>query len=225
MSTPQFNALNTVLQERYSCRAFRPDPAPEDTVRQIIEAAGRAPSWCNAQPWQVTVTRGQETERFREVMQHTAATAKPNPDLPWPTRYTGDYQERRRTCGYQLYEAAGIARDDHAARAEQSMRNFAFFDAPHVAIISSEADLGPYGAMDCGGFVAAFLLASTALGLAAIPQASIAAYPDVIRTHFGLPESRLILCAISFGYANDDHPANTFRTARADLGDVYDPRG
>ncbi len=47
----------------------------------------------------------------------------------------------------------------------------------------------------------------------------------MIRTHFGLPESRLILCAISFGFADPDHPANTFRTERAALGEIYDPRG
>ncbi len=126
---------------------------------------------------------------------------------------------------YQLYEAVGIACGDHAARTAQSMRNFQFFDAPHVAIVHSGAELGPYGAMDCGGFVTAFMLTATALGVGTIAQASVAAYPDLIRRHFNLPEDRLILCAISFGYANETAPANAFRTARAEFGEIYDPRG
>ncbi|WP_306116905.1 MULTISPECIES: nitroreductase [unclassified Roseovarius] len=223
--TDDFAALGRILDARFSCRGFRPDAVPEETVAKIVSAAGSAPSWCNAQPWQVTITRGAETDRFRAALLETVANEKPAPDLPWPTGYPGVTGDRRRTCGYQLYDAVGITRDDHAARAEQSLENFRLFGAPHVAIISSEAALGSYGALDCGGFVTAFTLAAAALGVGTIAQASVAAYPAVIRRHFDLPEDRLILCAISFGYADPDHPANGFRTERAELGEIYDPRG
>ena len=33
-----------LLRDRYSCRAFRPDPVPGDVISRIVEAAGRAPS-------------------------------------------------------------------------------------------------------------------------------------------------------------------------------------
>lgn len=220
-----FTALRGILDARYSCRGFLPDPVDEDTIARIVTAAGRAPSWCNAQPWQVTITRGAETDRFRTALSKTVAEEKPAPDMPWPTSYPGVYGERRRTCGFQLYEAVGIARGDRAARTRQSLENYNFFGAPHVAIISSESDLGPYGAMDCGGFVTAFTLAATALGVGTIAQASVAAYPAMIRAHFGLPENRLILCAISFGYPDPDHPANRFRTERAGVNDILDMRG
>ncbi len=220
-----FAALRRTLDTRYSCRGYLPDPVPADVIETIVEAAGRAPSWCNAQPWQVTVTRDAETDRFREALLTHTQTAKPSADLPWPTGYPGATGERRRTCGYQLYGALDIKREDYAARQEQHLENYRFFGAPHVAIVTSEADLGPYGALDCGGFVTAFMLAATAQGLGSIAQASVAAYPDMIRAHFGLPDSRLILCAISFGYPDLDHPANSFRTERAELSEIYDPRG
>jgi nitroreductase len=79
--------------------------------------------------------------------------------------------------------------------------------------------------MDTGGFVTAFMLAATALGLGSIAQASVAAYAPFIHAHFGLPENRLILCAISFGWPDPDHPANRFRTTRAGLDEVLDLRG
>ena len=105
------------------------------------------------------------------------------------------------------------------------MQNYRLFGAPHVAIVHAEAALGPYGAMDTGGFVTTFLLAATARGIGTIAQASVAAYPDLIRAHFGLPDTRNILCAISFGYPDPDHPANQFRTERAALDDILDLRG
>lgn len=223
--TDLFAILQDLLGTRHSCRAFQPDPVPETTIRQIIEAAARAPSWCNAQPWQVTVTRGAETERFRAALLHAVEHDSPKPDLPWPQSYPGAHGTRRLDCGLQLYEAVGIARSDRAGRARQSLENYRLFGAPHVAIVHSEAALGPYGAMDTGGFVTAFTLAAAALGVGTIAQASVAAYAPMIRAHFGLPESRLILCAISFGLPDTDHPANSFRTTRADLSEIYDPRG
>ena len=221
------DALDTVeqvLNARYSCRAFRPDPVPDALIGRIVQAAGRAPSWCNAQPWQMVVTKGAGTDRFRAALLGAARAQAATPDLPWPEGYPGVYGARRRTCGYQLYEAAGIARDDRAARAEQSMRNYRLFDAPHVAIVHSEAALGPYGALDCGGFVTAFMLAAQAAGVDTIAQASVAAYPDLIRAHFGLPDTRMVLCAISFGYADKGDPTNAFRTDRAGLDEILDLR-
>ena len=221
--TQRYDQFTDLLQDRYSCRAFRPDPLPEETITQIVDAARRVPSWCNAQPWQLTITRGAATERFREALLEAATNGTPvEPDLPWPTGYSGPYAERRRTCGFQLYDALGIAKSDRDARKAQMLRNFALFDAPHVAILTSPAELGPYGAMDCGGFVAAFTLAATALGVASIPQAAIASYAPLVRQHLGLPEYRLVLCAISFGMADPDHAANHFRTERATPETIID---
>jgi nitroreductase len=171
----------------------------------------------------VTVTRGAGTDAFRAALLEAASANTPvEPDLPWPTGYSGAYAERRRTCGFQLYDAVGIAKSDRDARKAQMLRNYALFDAPHVAIVTAPSELGPYGAMDCGGFVTAFTLAATALGVASIPQAAIAAYAPLVREVLDLPEDRLVLCAISFGYADAKHPANGFRTERAAPSEIID---
>ena len=218
-----YETFTDILKSRYSCRAFRPDPVPDDVITQIITAARHVPSWCNAQPWQVTITKGAATETFRDVMMTAASTGTPpQPDLDWPSKYSGAYAERRRTCGYQLYDAVGIEKSDRAGRMAQMLRNYALFDAPHVAIIHSPAELGPYGAMDSGGFVTAFALAATALGVASIPQAAIAGYAPLVRDHFDIADDRLVLCAISFGYADKDAPINQFRTERAVPDQIID---
>ena len=118
----------------------------------------------------------------------------------------------------------GVEKGDRVGSAKQSAENFRLFGAPHVAIVTSERDLGPYGAMDCGGFITAFTLAAEALGVATIPQAAVAAYAPMIREHFKVPDNRMILCAISFGYEDSDHPANGFRTERAPLDEVIEWR-
>nr|WP_255732221.1 nitroreductase [Ruegeria sp. Ofav3-42] len=217
--------MDRLLTERHSCRAFRPDPVSKALIEQILTSASRAPSWCNAQPWNAVITSGSETDAFRKALQNEVATGAPEPDLPFPTAYNGVYQARRRECGWALYEAVGVERGDRAGSARQTLENFNLFGAPHCAIISSPADLGPYGAMDCGGFVMAFTLAAQALGIATIPQAAVASYGKFLHRYFGIPDDRLVLCAISFGYSDAEHPANGFRTGRAELDEIASWRG
>jgi nitroreductase len=217
-------ALNALLDGRFSCRAFLPDPVAQDTVNAIVTTAQKVPSWCNAQPWQLIVTAGPETDRFREALYAAASSTPAAPDMDWPKGYPGVYGERRRACGFQLYDAVGVTKGDRAAAAAQMMENYHLFGAPHVAIVTSPDDLGAYGAMDSGGFVTAFCLAAQAHGIATIAQAAIAAQAPFVRHFFDIPKDRLILCAISFGYADEGHPANSFRTDRASVTDVVDWR-
>lgn len=217
--------LDALFAQRYSCRAFQPDMVPRDVIQEIVATAGRSPSWCNAQPWQLVITSGDETEAFRKALLEEVATGTPAPDLPFPSGYSGVYQDRRRTCGWQLYESVGVQKGDRAGSAAQTMKNFELFGAPHMVMVSSPVELGPYGALDCGGFVTAFCLAAQAHGVDTIPQAAVASYAPLIHRHFGIGDDRMVLCAISFGYGDADHPANGFRTERADVADIVDWRG
>lgn len=219
-----FDTLSTLLHTRYSCRAFRPEPVPRATIEQMLATAQRTASWCNAQPWQLTIASGATVERLRAALTAHAATAPPQPDLPWPREYRGVYQARRRECGWALYEAVGIAPGDRQASARQGALNFSLFGAPHVAIVHSDEALGVYGAVDCGAYVANFLLAAHSLGVASIPQAALAAHPGVLRDVLGIGPDRSIVCGISFGWADTDHPANRFRTTRADPATAVDWR-
>lgn len=218
--TDQFDTLQGLLDDRYTCRQFLPEPVPQADLERLLALAQRTPSWCNTQPWQVIVTSGEATESFRKGLAEHLLAHPQVPDIAFPTGYAGDYQARRRECGFQLYDSVGISKDDGEARLAQMLRNFALFDAPHVAIVTTEAELGPYGAVDCGLWVTSFLLGAQALGLGAAPQAALAGYAPFIREHFGIPDHRQVVVGISFGYADTTHPINEFRTSRADLGDV-----
>lgn len=217
----QAAALQALVEGRHSCRGFLPDPVPRATVVRIAELAQRTASWCNAQPWQVVVTAGEATERFRAAMLAAATQQRPAaPDFDWPASYPGEYGERRRACGWALYDSVGVARGDREASARQALENFRLFGAPHVAIISTEQALGPYGAVDCGAYVGNFMLAARAHGVATVAQAALAAWPDLVRETLHIPAQRRIVCGIAFGYEDHSHPANAFRTGRAPLPEV-----
>jgi len=219
-STEQYDALRGLLDERWTCRQFLSTPVPHDTIARVLTLAQRTPSWCNSQAWQVVVTEGEATEGFRKGLAAYIQANPTAPDFEFPAAYTGVYRERRRECAFELYDSVGIAMGDRAASFVQTLRNFELFDAPHVAIVTTEADLGVYGAVDCGLYVNTFLLGAQSLGLAAAAQAALASYAPFIREHFDLPDNRRVVVGVSFGYPDLDHPVNNFRTSRADLDEV-----
>ncbi|WP_158726869.1 nitroreductase [Tomitella fengzijianii] len=206
--------LEHLLSERRSCRAFTGEPVPHTTIERILELAQRTPSWCNTQPWQVAITEGQATERFRRGLGEHVRSSPQQPDFPFPKEYRGVYRTRRKECAMALYSSLGIADGDRQASAAQTMKNFELFGAPHIAVVSTDAALGVYGAVDCGLYVQTFLLAAQSLGVAAVPQAALAGSAPYLRRYFGLGDDRRIVCSIAFGRAAPEHPANAFRTTR-----------
>lgn len=220
-ATPEFDSLNSLLSQRHSCRGFRSEPVARGVIERMLATAQRTASWCNAQPWRVHIVSGEPLEALRtELLARADARAVPTPDLDWPREYRGVYLERRRECGWSLYRATGVSKGDREASARQVLENFRCFGAPHVAIVSSDEALGTHGVMDTGAWVANFMLAGHALGVASIAQAALASYPDILRRHLDVAPDHRIVCGISFGFEDADHPANRFRTSRAPLHEV-----
>lgn len=212
--TPEYTLVSALFHRRHSCRAFHADPVAPGDIDRMVRLASRAASWCNTQPWHLAIAGPATTDRLRRELAACARHGPGEREIATEPRYHGVHLERRRVSGWQLYEHAGIARGDKAASREQALRNFDLFGAPQVAVVSCDRALGPYGMIDCGGFIGAFLLAAESLGLASIALASVAAYPGVLRRHLPVPADNAIVCAIAFGYERDD-PVNAFRTDRA----------
>lgn len=211
-------SFDDLLSRRWSCRAYRPEPVPEELLDSVLATAQRTASWCNTQPWQVHLLTGDAAEWLgKELSAHVLSGAPGVADLPIPDSYSGVYADRRREAGYALYASLGIERKDFAARTEQMLKNFTFFGAPHVLIVTSDREQGTYGAIDCGGYVANLMNAALDQGLGSIAQGAIAMHSDKVRELLGIAEDRVVVCAVSLGHPDEEHPVNQFRTSRGDL--------
>lgn len=212
--------LQRLLSARFSCRGFLPDTVDKGLIEKWLETAQRSPSWCNTQPWQLVVTSGEGTHAFINGLQKAMLNDKHAPDFLFPGTYEGVCLERRREVGFQLFDSVGIKKGDREASAKQTAENYRLFGAPHVALLTVPKSLGVYGAVDAGIYIGILLLAAQALGLGCIAQASLAGFPDFVRRHFALPDDRMVVCGVSFGYADHGHPINGFRSNRAQLAQV-----
>ncbi len=211
--------LRSLLEGRHSCRDFTGESIPRSTIEQILGAAQRTASWCNTQPWKIYLSCGENTRRLKARLMAAALEGRAQPDMAFPAKYEGEHLARRRESGFQLYDAAGIAKGDRDASHRLALRNFELFGAPHCAIVAMPAYLGPYAAIDCGGWIANFLLAAHAHGVAAIAQAALAQHAPVLREHFGIPEEHVVVCGIAFGFEKPS-AVNAYRTRRAPVDEA-----
>nr|WP_244429914.1 nitroreductase [Rhizobium leguminosarum] len=210
--------LLSLTKSRYSCRAYDGRPVAREDIARILEIARTAPSDCNTQPAMIYIVSGPALEGLRTEMFERALTGgERTSDVPPIRTYQGVYQERRRECGWSLYNAVGVKKGDREGSARQAQENFRFFGAPHLAIITAHKDLLERGLFDTGIYLGHFLLAAQALDVQAIPQGAIAHYAVIIRNHVPIPTEQKVICGVSFGYGLKDHPANSFRTSRARL--------
>ena len=213
--------VRDAVATRYSCRAFRPDPVPEDIVRDILERAAQAPSGGNLQPWHVHALTGARLKALvDEVAGHydllprgegTEYAIYPNP--------LGElYNARRFKCGADLYAALGIPREDKPARYRQYARNFRFFDAPVGLFFSIDRQMGPPQWCDLGMYLQNVMVLARAHGLHTCAQEAWATFHETVTRFLDLPDDRLLFCGMALGHAADDK-VNDWRTDRAPLAD------
>ena len=208
-------SVSQVLQQRFSVRAFKDTPVPQEMLEEIFTLARQAPSNCNIQPCQVYVVSGARKDQLKQELVSAVLSGSPaNPDFDWDVRYQGIHRERQFGSAYALYGAMGIDRSDKERRQVAMLRNWQFFDAPHAAFFTMEKYLKMTGAVDLGIYAQTVAMLMTERGIASCMQGALGMFPDPARKMFGLPDEIGILFGMSFGYADPDAPANKARTDR-----------
>jgi nitroreductase len=130
------------------------------------------------------------------------------------------YKERQYASAQALYDALGIKREEKDKRQLAFMRNFTFFDAPHVAFMFLPEPFGLREACDLGMYAQSLMLSMVAHGLGSCPQTALSFQADLIRDTLGIDASNKLLFGISFGYEKTDDAVNRCQTDRGELADI-----
>ena len=204
-----------ILQKRSSCRGFKSDAIPRELLTEIFSMAQLSASNCNVQPWQVLVVSGSKKDQLKDKLtQEVMKQQKPNADFEWDMRYLGEHRERQFGAANALYGAMGIDRHDKVRRQMAMLRNWSFFDAPHIVIFTMQKYLKMTGAVDVGIYAQTLCLLLEENGLSSCMQGAIGQFPTPIREIFELPEEQGVLFGMSIGYCDSTVDANAARTVR-----------
>lgn len=215
--------LLEAITARKSIRAFRPDPVPQSVLRALLEAAIRAPSSMNTQPWEFFVVGGEPLARIKsENLARLAAGEAPRPEhavTGWPRESV--FRERQVALARQIFELMEIRRGDTEKRSQWLARGFRFFDAPTAIIVCTDGQLTPDGPLiDIGAVVQTLCLAALAFELGTCIEDQGIAYPEIVRAAAGIPAHKRIVTSVAVGYPDWDFPANRLASARTPVAAV-----
>lgn len=210
-----FNVLSQIVLSRHSIRRFTSDPVPPALLHSCLSLAQHAPSDSNIQNWRLHLATNTARDRIVSTLSSHASTHGPNIP-PIPEKFT----HYRSTFGQILYGPQGynIPRSEKTAHREAQLRNFSFFDAPVVGVITQDKILGLVDALCVGLYINTLILALTAKGLGSCLQISVTGFPEVLREEFQLDEDQEILCGIAIGWPDKQDRINELDVPREDVG-------
>ncbi|HET9444873.1 MAG TPA: nitroreductase [Steroidobacteraceae bacterium] len=160
--------VTEAIASRISCRAFLSTPVPQHTVVEILEAAKRAPSGGNLQPWRVDVLTGAPLAEFLgsiRAKRRTQPMGEGTQYNVYPPNLHDPYRSRRFKCGEDLYATLGIGREDKPGRLRHFARNYELFGAPVALFFSLDRRMGQDQWADVGMFMQNIMLLARQHGL------------------------------------------------------------
>lgn len=207
------------INKRQSVRAFKPDPVPQATLKEIMELALRAPSWGNTQPWDFIIATGSKLEEIKQGFADKAGQ-EPTADIARPQEFPEPYASRRRSLATRPPENTAANRENAARR----MANPRLYGAPCVIYICTGRSfyfqpkgINAWPVYDCGLISENIMLLAPNYGLGTIALAQAVTHPEILRKVLEVPDSLLVVLGIAIGYPDWDDPVNQRRSAREPL--------
>jgi nitroreductase len=215
------DTVDWALASRRSIRAFLPTDVPRAEIEAILEVARYSASGVNTQPWQVHVLTGKARDRLSDAIVRAHDTALEGahcePYDYYPENWRSPYLERRRKVGWDLYGLLDIAKSDKERMHAQHGRNYRFFDAPVGLMFTIDRDMGRGSLLDYGMFLQSIMIAARGRKLDTCPQAAFNAYHRIIAEQLRIPDSQMLVCGMSLGYADPERIENTLVTERESI--------
>ena len=170
--------LGEAIRTQRAIRRFKPDPIPDADMREILEAAIRAPSGGNRQPWRFLVVRDTELRRKVGKLYHEAWWAK------------------RKDEG--IFGPEGFSPDDRVARSAMRLAD-EMGDAPLILLACARA----HGVRPMASVIPAvqnLLLAARALGIGGTITALHPVIEERLYQLLGIPATAQVVYCIPLGY-------------------------
>jgi F420 biosynthesis protein FbiB-like protein len=186
-----------VLHTQRSIRKFKPDPVPDEAIWKMIDAAIRAPSGGNTQPWAWLIIRDPAKKKaladaVREGLGDLDKALEAAEQLP-----TESQRRMRR--------ASVTFRSDVASAPVLIIPCLVNPTSPSRDRTSIWAGSSIYGA------VQNMMLAARAQGLGTLMTTFNIASEDLIRKEYGLPDEALPVAVIPVGWPNGQNFGPTTR--------------
>ena len=211
-------SVSSTVLARHSTRAFcSKRQVPISVVEDSLRLAQHSPSSTNLQPWRLTLVSGAALRRLSSAL---TSAFRSGAELQLPA-IPAPYQHYRTTLGQHVYgpEGYNIPRGDTAAHMEAVARNFNFYNAPLIGVVTVDAELSDADVLSVGAWLQTLMLLLTEQGLGTQVSVSTVGYSDIIRQELGISGDMKILCTIGIGYEDEGEGINRLKMPRDEWRD------
>lgn len=205
----------TAINERMSVRGFKGEPVSREVIEQLLDAARKAPSASNQQPWNFVVVTGVIREELANdiLSAHKGLDKHYDPSkgktIPHP------YMERTK----KLMKAIRpyLNKMDKKVIPFIEEGSCVFYGAPVLIIVTVDKTLPQSKLVDIGCTVENFILAAHDKGLGTCVIALILMFEELIKERLRISDSMNIVVGIALGYPNRDLALNEFKAPKEEL--------
>ena len=205
------------INKRTSIRDFTSKTVEKDTVMKILEAATRAPSGGNGQPWELFVATGATLERIRKEYQESTSSGPQASSGPAPSR-PSHITERMAVIRRERLELMGLDPADPDSGKLFQEWGKKLFNVPVLVIICQDKSFT--NNLDIGLFIQTLCLAAQGCGVESFIAGAFVSRPNVLRQALEIPDDLNIITGVGLGYANPDNKINTYRSPRRPIDEV-----
>jgi nitroreductase len=204
--------VREAIYQRRSIRAFTAEPVFKKTLLHLLDAAIRAPSARNMQPWQFIVITGEARKRLVHRLTGRYAEELAQGLQPPALELAEPFATRVRRFMTALQPFAD--QEPHFDLMQGSLK---FYGAPAVILVALDKTLPPDRLFDLGAAVQNLLLLAASQGLGACVIGIVLRYRDLILEELQLPAGVNPVMTVAVGHPDPDSPLTAFKSGRQEV--------
>ena len=219
--------ITEAIRNRRSIRSFKTDPVPKEVLEEILKTCLWVPSSSNTQTWEFAVLGGTVLDELNDkvvekvkgewdsdnLVYKNVTVDVPYPTLPEP--YLKRAMDLRKTIDHHQFPPGTPHLEEK--RYHYLLYGGRYYGAPNVIIIYTERAFCPRAILDIGIISQTIALAALDYGLGTCLMSMPISWPEIVREHLDLPETKLIAQTVAIGYPNSEADINNFERKREPL--------
>ena len=200
------------INERMSVRGFKKESISREVIEHLLDAARKAPSASNQQPWNFIVVTGEIKERLGDEILSAFRKRGKHYDPSMAKAIPHHYMERTK----KLLKGLRPYLDKMGTQVVPFLEegSCTFYGAPVIVIVTMDKAHPQLKMVDIGCAVENLILAAQEKGLGTCIIAMILMFEKLIKERLGIPDSMNVVIGIALGYPDKDLPVNAFRAPK-----------
>lgn len=206
------------IDERISIRGFAEKPVSQEMIEHLLNAARKAPSASNQQPWNFVVVAGEARERLCNDLLEACKKRKKHYDPSRGKTIPPIYLERTKKLLKAIRPHLNKMNKQAVPFLEEG--SCLLYGAPVLILVTMDRAHPQSKLVDIGCAVENLVLAAHEKGLGTCIIALILMFEQLIRGQLEIDDSQTLVVGIALGHPDRALPVNNLRAPKEELPEM-----